>query len=620
MKPRGGKAARNLAILAQSQGVAGSTPTCAARVLGDACPISDPYDLGSWQWSHPDDLIAGSERMHRITGVPCDGESRGDFLARIEEDDRADVSSRLAAALAAEQPFELEFRVAVGGDLRYVRMHGYVDAEIGAIEPQFFGTIQDVTARFHTDQALMELSLAVEETRDLVCITDAKGTIEYVNRAWRLFDGRDRPLSGFPVALLLGDPQIWVEGRGAIVRGDAFRKTISKANGKMSYREITMRPLRDRDGNLARIVVVSSDVTSQMHAGEGDLRVEKAIRDAAHEWRRTVDAIDAAIIMFDPPSTIRRMNRAARDLLGGHDYEAVGRTIDASHPEPWGSIAKLVVEAAGRRLSFQRQVHDRAANRTWHVIGSVSETTDIHDVVVIIREITETLALEDSVRRSEVMSAMGNLVAGVAHEVKNPLFGLTATLDAMDLRFRSSPDTIRYTSMMRREVARLNSLMKDLLDYGRSTRPEHQPLLLGAALASAVTLCRGAADKRGVGIANHLPADWGSARGDFASLEQVFRNILDNAIAFSTAGQSIAITGEAAGGMVSLEVRDHGPGFSAGDLPRIFEPFFTKRKGGTGLGLSIVRRTVEEHGGRVTASNHGEGGAVVRLELPAARK
>lgn len=620
MTTRGGKTARNLAILAEAQGVAGSTPTCAKRVLGNACPICDPYDLGTWRWSHPDDVLSGSIRTRRITGLPCEGESRSSFLARVDDADRPDVATRLAAAVASAQPFETEFRIEVAGDLRHVRMHGYVDAETDAVEPQFFGTIEDVTARHYTTQALIELSLAVEQSHDHICITDANGTIEYVNRAWRESLGRERPMTSLPVAILLGDPRIWTEGRSAIARGEVFRKTVSKTNGTVSYREFTMWPIRDQHGQLVRIVVVSSDAGAQVRAEETEARVQNAIRDAAHEWRRTVDAIDAAIVMFDPPATIRRMNRAARDLLGGQDYDRfIGRTLDPQTlSEPWPTIIKLVTEASERGLSFQRQVHDNATGHSWHIVGSVSDGSAIRDVVVIIRDITDTLALQESIRRSEVMSAMGNLVAGVAHEVKNPLFGLTATLDAMELKFRSSPDAIRYTSMMRREVGRLNTLMRDLLDYGRSTKPELQPVMIGSIVASAVRLCRESAARRDVTIANHLPAEWGAARGDFASLEQVFRNILDNAISFSSSGQTIAITGDyMPGEALRIEVCDEGPGFAPDDLARVFEPFFTRRKGGTGLGLSIVRRTVEEHGGHVSATNRSPAGAMVRIELPA---
>jgi len=125
-------------------------------------------------------------------------------------------------------------------------------------------------------------------------------------------------------------------------------------------------------------------------------------------------------------------------------------------------------------------------------------------------------------------------------------------------------------------------------------------------------------------IANLVDPGFGSCVADPGRLEQVFRNLIDNAICFSPVGQTVTVAArelERNGARwIEIEVRDQGPGFNEADLPRVFEPFFTRRQGGTGLGLSIVRRMVEEHGGRVSARNSEGGGAIVHVELPAAGK
>jgi signal transduction histidine kinase len=109
---------------------------------------------------------------------------------------------------------------------------------------------------------------------------------------------------------------------------------------------------------------------------------------------------------------------------------------------------------------------------------------------------------------------------------------------------------------------------------------------------------------------------------DRQRLSQVVENLISNAIYFSAERGTVSVElqgstprdGEP--GVTSCRVRDRGPGISEADLPRLFEPFFTRRSGGTGLGLSIVRRIVQEHGGEVTAENHPEGGAILTLRLP----
>ena len=105
---------------------------------------------------------------------------------------------------------------------------------------------------------------------------------------------------------------------------------------------------------------------------------------------------------------------------------------------------------------------------------------------------------------------------------------------------------------------------------------------------------------------------------DEGRLEQVFQNLLANAVQLSPRGSTVRVTAGAARGGVACIVEDQGPGLPAGAAERVFEPFFTARKGGTGLGLSIVRRIVEEHGGTVSAGNRPAGGAAFTVWLPAA--
>ncbi|MGZ5494937.1 MAG: sensor histidine kinase, partial [Thermoanaerobaculia bacterium] len=285
-------------------------------------------------------------------------------------------------------------------------------------------------------------------------------------------------------------------------------------------------------------------------------------------------------------------------------------------PEPWPTTLRLVEQAAQNGLSCSAQVQD--SGKTWDVIANVSLSEEVHDVVVIIRDMTPTIALQESLHRSEMMSAMGNLIAGVAHEVKNPLFGMSATLDAMESRFRGSAASLRYTSVIRQELDRLQLLMRDLLDYGSAANLDHQSVALGSIVESALGLCRKDAKTKGVAIDNTVAPGFGPCRADSHRLEQALRNVIDNAIRFSPAGEAVTITARhvADKKLYELEIRDHGPGFAAADLPRIFEPFFTKREGGTGLGLPIVRRMIEEHGGRVRAMNAPDHGAIVRIELP----
>jgi signal transduction histidine kinase len=237
-----------------------------------------------------------------------------------------------------------------------------------------------------------------------------------------------------------------------------------------------------------------------------------------------------------------------------------------------------------------------------------------------LRAEAEGARLQESLRRSETMAAMGSLVAGVSHEVRNPLFGISSTLDALEARLGPREETRRHLAILRGEVDRLSQLMRDLLNYGRPASAPRTHDEIASAIDEAIQLCSALTRATGVAI-QRLAADGRAAiRMDRAAMVQVFRNVLENAIHHSPPGGAVTVeTGVTCAegrSWFHCAVRDAGPGFREGDLARVFEPFFTRRPGGTGLGLSIVQRIVDEHEGRVQAANGPAGGAVVTVSLP----
>jgi signal transduction histidine kinase len=209
---------------------------------------------------------------------------------------------------------------------------------------------------------------------------------------------------------------------------------------------------------------------------------------------------------------------------------------------------------------------------------------------------------------------MGSLVAGVAHEVRNPLFGISGTLETLSVRLGPNGAYDKYFAMLKHDVGRLRTLMQDLLDYGRPARLALAPTAVADVVAEAARACEPLAEglRVEVRIADGLPP----VRVDRPRMVQVFENLIRNALQHSPAGGRVVVeAGREESAAVWCSVRDFGPGFRAEDQPRLFEPFFTKREGGTGLGLSIAQRIVEQHGGSIVAENHPEGGAVVKLTL-----
>ena len=240
-------------------------------------------------------------------------------------------------------------------------------------------------------------------------------------------------------------------------------------------------------------------------------------------------------------------------------------------------------------------------------------------VIVVARDVTRVIKLQESVRRDERMSAMGSLVAGVAHEVRNPLFGISSTLDAFEARFGESEPFQKYVTVLRREADRLGELMRDLLDYGRPAGPRRQRGGPRAARGRGgpAAACRGRL--RGGPHRAHGPGRPRAARprADAAGLPEPDPERRPALARGRGGGGRVGESADGGAREAWCAVRDDGPGFRSEDLPRLFEPFFTRRRGGTGLGLSIAQRIVSQHGGLMVAANRPQGGAELRVRLPA---
>jgi signal transduction histidine kinase len=241
-------------------------------------------------------------------------------------------------------------------------------------------------------------------------------------------------------------------------------------------------------------------------------------------------------------------------------------------------------------------------------------------IILVATEVTRLMELQTRLRRNETMAAMGAIVAGVAHEVRNPLFSISAVVDAVEATFGAREELQPYVEVLRSEVKRLNHLTQELFEYGRPTRGEWVEGAVRPVVEDALSACELAGAQAGVVVVRELAPELPPVRMDSRRLFHVFRNVVENAVQHSPAGTTVhvatEVVEEAGRPWVRCTVRDGGPGFREEDLPHVFEPFFSKRRGGTGLGLSIVQRILEEHQGHIRLRNHVSGGAEVTLLLP----
>jgi signal transduction histidine kinase len=335
------------------------------------------------------------------------------------------------------------------------------------------------------------------------------------------------------------------------------------------------------------------------------------------EWSLTFDAIELPIFITSMEGVVRRMNRSARDLAGGDYAEALGQRVRAyGRHEPWTTLAACVDAVRDSGETCMAQAHDAESDRSWDITAnSYRPGEEPPRVILIARETTSIVRLQNAVKRGEQLSALGELVAGVAHEVRNPIFGMQITLEALETEMPRNPEILDLLTVMRRWLDRLNRLMESLLAYGRTWTIDLQPGTINDVLRHAVESTEQLAKSAGIRVTLSVESR-SLALMDQARLSHAFENLITNAMQHTGVGGGIEVSAYESDGYIACVVRDHGPGFNPADLPRIFEPFYTRRRGGTGLGLAIVHRIVEEHGGIVRANNAPDGGAVVSVQFP----
>jgi signal transduction histidine kinase len=220
--------------------------------------------------------------------------------------------------------------------------------------------------------------------------------------------------------------------------------------------------------------------------------------------------------------------------------------------------------------------------------------------------------------RAEQLSAVGQLAASVAHEVRNPLTSVKllveSALQGGDRR-RLNDDDLQ---VIHGEIVRLEQTVQNFLDFARPPTLRRSEFDLRELLAQALDLVRARARQQAVVLAVHTPLVPVQADGDASQLCTVFVNLFLNALDAMPDGGELRIDLDSSfGGEIHLDVADSGAGIAPEIAARLFTPFASTKATGTGLGLSISRRIIEEHGGRVTAANRPEGGACFHIVLPA---
>jgi PAS domain S-box-containing protein len=358
-------------------------------------------------------------------------------------------------------------------------------------------------------------------------------------------------------------------------------------------------------------------------------RAEDALRRSEAQARAILEAAGQAILIVDQRGTILSVNCQAEAMFGQSRERLVGAAVETLLPE------RLRERHVGHRAMYFRDPHMRPMGRGLDLLAhradgiefpveislSYVETDDGLRGLAFVTDITQRQRLERASRQSERLTALGQLSAGLAHEVNNPIGVMTTRIELMlmDAEINKLPtEVIEDLKVLHRHAQRVATITNSLLSFARQSPQERGPVNLNDVVAAVLVLVGPQYERQGVRLHTELRPSLEVVLGQTSALQQVVLNLVTNAAQAMPTGGDVTITTTLEDGKVRLVVADTGPGIPPEHLSRIFEPFFTTKPSGTGLGLSVTYGILNDHNATVEVDSAPGGGARFVLTFPIA--
>ncbi|MBA3767399.1 MAG: GAF domain-containing protein [Acidobacteria bacterium] len=445
------------------------------------------------------------------------------------------------------------------------------------------------------------------------------------------------PLRGHPyeMAASSGDLVI-VEGIG--VRDDLPSEDfpVHSAEG---VRNVAIAPLKAHGEMLGALVVgyrSAHHVTDEEKGLLEDLaemaamvldnaRLTETVSAGKKIWEQTFDAIPDGIIVHDHLMQIVRCNAHAAEMMNLSLWETIGLSCADAFARIFGERAAAyhMGQSTGMAYSFELQAED--GRRYLVSVAPLDQPASPGGSVITWSDVTELSEMQEQLSRSRRLATVGQLAAGVAHEINNPLAAITTCAEATLRDVRASTDTAAmaderewsfYLEEIIRQALRCKAITRGLLDLSRQRRPHRMACDINELTAQSARLAQQRAASETVKVV--LDENVGEVATDAGMVRQVLDNLLSNALDAVTSEGQINVQTMREGERVAIEVADTGQGIAPDLLVRIFDPFFTTKDPGkgSGLGLAICYTLAEALGGALTVESKQNAGSRFRLWLP----
>jgi signal transduction histidine kinase len=465
------------------------------------------------------------------------------------------------------------------------------------------GIFGAVTIGFQVDQfhelartgvALLTRELQKHITTSVLIVTIT--SLLVVACAWALSRGITRPL-----ALL-------TEGARRLASGSSDSRVVVESSDELGELADTFNKmgaeLELRKNNLLNTL-------DELSASRHEIMEQRNFKESV------LESISSAIMTISTDGTLTSINSTGRKFLGE-------KALPGSHYsqlfDGWDDMGARIEAVLEGRHGYGREplVVGGDDKRRFFEVGffPIGVGAD-QGITVTMRDETEKEQMHEEMTRMDRLASLGKLSAGIAHEVRNPLTGISLLLD--DLHDRAALDQESQKLMARAlsEIERVERLVAALLNFAAPPKTDFRIGDLNLVVQETLLLLHRECERHGVEL-RYTTGDIPPCRFDAERIKQALLNLVKNALEAVGSGGIIQVSTAAENGMVTITVADNGQGISPADLPLIFEPFFTRKGAGTGLGLSITQRIVTEHNGRIAVESGNGTRFTITLPLPPA--
>ncbi len=337
------------------------------------------------------------------------------------------------------------------------------------------------------------------------------------------------------------------------------------------------------------------------------------------------------VLTVNPEGVITSVNRAALSILSVSKADILGKNAREVFRTNEDVVNQIRDKLAGRGFYHGYNLRFIIKEVEKYININASTTGGGESSIIILEDVTERKRLDENFARVERLASLGRFAAGLAHELRNPLTGVSLLLDDLHDKLTAMPEVTKMLAMALNEIERLENLTNEILDYANPTKGSYKKMDINELIKTTLPFIEKQCQPAGISVETTLEPTLPTVWINPDKIRQALLNILINAIQAMPEGgkisvathflKDVSVKGKEKNGWIHITVTDSGPGIPTEDMEKIFEPFFTKNKEGTGLGLSTTQSIVEEHGGKIQVrSSSGGAGFIILLPIFARKK